>query len=117
MGDIYSSAQEVLIWLGYGGKSETPKDQPQIYRWTGEDTDMQIVDAYFDQIRPQSDEDNDTEDILGAFVYLRLREKGKHIDELPFFDVNEKRLQPRQTWPAVICALYTLRSNPWWRRI
>jgi hypothetical protein len=117
MGDIYSSAQEVLIWLGYGGKSEAPKDQPQIYRWTGEDTDMQIVDAYFDQIRPQSNEDNDTEDIVGAFVYLRLRAKGKHIDELPFFDVNEKRLQPRQTWPAVIRALDTLRSNPWWRRI
>jgi hypothetical protein len=117
MSDIYSSAREVLIWLGYGGESEAPHDQSWIYSWTGDDTDMGIVDAYFDQIRPHSDEDNDAEDILGAFVYLRLRAMGKHVDELPFFDVNKEKLQPRQTRPAVIRVLDTLRSNPSWRRI
>jgi hypothetical protein len=117
MGDIYSSAQEVLIWLGDGGEPESLHDQPRIYRWTGDDTDMEIVDAYFDQTRPQSDDENDSEEILGAFFYLKLRAMGDHLDEIPFFEADDKKLQPRQTWPAVIRALDTLISNPWWTRI
>jgi hypothetical protein len=117
MGDIYSLAQEVFIWLGYGGESEAPKDQPRMYRLTGDDTDVEIVDAYFNQTRPQDDDDNDAEDILGDFVYLKLRAMGEHIDEIPFFEANDKKLQPRQTWPAVARALDTLSSNPWWTRI
>ncbi|KAF1847680.1 uncharacterized protein K460DRAFT_426459 [Cucurbitaria berberidis CBS 394.84] len=117
MGDIYSSAEEVLIWLGYGGESQAPSEQPRIYQWTGDDTDVELVNAYFEWYQNQREEKNYGEDILGAFVFIRLRAGDKHLNEMPFFDVEGKRLQARKPWPAVVRALETLNSVPWWTRV
>jgi hypothetical protein len=48
MGNIYSFSEEVIIWLGYGGESQAPEEQPDTYQCAGDDTDMELVDAYFE---------------------------------------------------------------------
>jgi hypothetical protein len=118
MGDIYSSAEEVLIWLGYGGELRAPKEQPSTYRWAGDDTDMELVDAYFEKsLAPKNEGDEGNEDILGAFVFLKLRAMGKHLNELTFFDVDGNKLHARTNWLATVRAMDTLGSNSWWTRI
>ncbi|EUC49159.1 hypothetical protein COCMIDRAFT_85426 [Bipolaris oryzae ATCC 44560] len=120
MREIYSSADEVFIWLGYGRDSHSPSEQPKIIRWTGDDRDLEIVDTYFKQgtLKNGSKEDgNEIEDVVGLFVYMKLRAMDKHVHEIPFFDVQGGKLQAGKTWLAIIQAMHTLSSHPWWTRI
>ncbi|KAJ5062687.1 heterokaryon incompatibility protein-domain-containing protein, partial [Bipolaris maydis] len=120
MREIYSSADEVFIWLGYGRNLHSPSEQPDIVRWTGEDEDLEIVDSYFKQGTLQNspnEEGNETEDVVGLFVYMKLRAMNKHVHEIPFFDVKGGKLQAGQSWLAIIQAMHTLSSHPWWTRI
>jgi hypothetical protein len=110
---IYTSASEVLIWLGYDPHDLIPIVQPKLFRFTGDDSDTGIVDAYFDneehthiangkdiyfvnQDDTRFTTEHDTrytdeyemshgdnmENILGAFVYFRLRASNRHVDEI-----------------------------------
>ncbi|CAN9099956.1 unnamed protein product [Alternaria alternata] len=120
MGEIYNSAQEVFIWLGYGRESQAPLQRPNVVHFAGDDSDMEIVDAYFEgaqSMNQENDEDTETGDVLGLFVYLGLRAMDKHLHELPFFTLEGNRLRAKQTWAAVIQAAKTLRLNHWWTRI
>lgn len=120
MREIYSSANEVFIWLGYGRDSRSPSEQPEIVRWTGDDRDLEIVDSYFKQGVLQNgsnEKDKETEDVVGLFVYMKLRAMDKHVHEIPFFDVQGGKLQTGKTWLAIIQAMHTLSSHPWWTRI
>ncbi|CAI9637141.1 unnamed protein product [Alternaria burnsii] len=120
MGEIYSSAEEVFIWLGYAREPQAPLQRPNVVHFTGDDSDMEIVDAYFERTQSVSqynDEDTETEDVLGLFVYLVIRAMDKHLYEIPFFTLRENRLRAKQAWAAVIRAAKTLQFNPWWTRI
>jgi hypothetical protein len=119
MREIYSSAEEVFIWLGYGRDPHPPLKQPDIVRWTGNETDLAIVDSYFERMaqRSSTEDNSTTEDVVGLFVFMKLRTMDKHVHEIPFFDVQGDELQAGQTWLAIIQAMQTLSSHPWWTRI
>ncbi|USP81699.1 hypothetical protein yc1106_08973 [Curvularia clavata] len=120
MGEIYSSAQEVLIWLGYGRDLQAPMDQPDIVEWTGNDTDLVLIDSYFKRKTLQdgsNKKDCEAEDVVGLFVFMKLRAMDKHVHEIPFFDVHGDKLQAKKTWLSIIRAMHTLSSHPWWTRI
>jgi hypothetical protein len=145
---IYTSASEVLLWLGYNADHQVPIAQPNSFRFTGDDSDMEIVDAYFankehactangedvyfaNQDDPYSDAENNTHytneheathgdnmaNILGAFVYFRLRASDKHVDQIRFFKRNGLELQVHKSWAGVVHVLDSLRKCPWWIRI
>ena len=125
MGEIYSRAEEVMIWLGYSVRLGVPKEQPHAFQWKGDDTDMELVNAYFERNQTgemeeeeeEEDEEEETEDILGLFVFLKLRAMGKHLHEIPFFSVDNGKLHARKIWLPTIRAMDTLGSNPWWTRM
>jgi hypothetical protein len=117
MREIYSSAQEVFIWLGYGREQQAPVARPEIIYWFKDGTDMEVLESYFEQDDLEYQPDEETEDALGLFVYLGTRAMDIHLSEVPFFDVKERKLIPKQKWPAVVRAGKTLLSNPWWTRI
>ena len=117
MGEIYSSAQEVFIWLGYGRESQAPVARPDIIHWFKDGTDMKVLESYFEKDDLEHQPDEETEDALGLFVYLGTRAMDIHLSEVPFFDVKERKLIPKHKWPAVVRAGNTLLSNPWWTRI
>jgi hypothetical protein len=120
MGEIYASAEEVFIWLGYGRELQAPVAQPKIIHWIGDDMDMEVTDSYFKRdhsLVRENGEGKETEDVLGLFVYLGFRAMDRHLYEIPFFDVEEDILYTKQNWSAVIRAAETLLSNPWWTRI
>jgi hypothetical protein len=148
MRKIYTSATEVLIWLGYGADCQVPIVQPKIYRFTGEASDINIVDAYFaneegayttnredvyfaNKDDPLFTVENDicytnegvandrdsAEDILGAFVYFKLRASNKHANEIGFLKTNGTELQVHRSWSGVVHAVNTLKKCPWWTRI
>jgi len=121
MGEIYSRAEEVMIWLGYSVRLGVPKEQPHTVQWKGDDTDMELVNAYFERSQTvemeEEEEEEETEDILGLFVFLKLRAMGKHLHEIPFFSVDNGKLHARKIWLPTIRAMDTLGSNPWWTRM
>jgi len=120
MGEIYSFAEEVLIWLGYGNDKQALAGLPDIIDWTGDERDDEIVDAYFKRSKYQEagiEHQNKAEDVLGLFVYLRIRAMDKHLADTPFFTVDNDRLCPQEGWQAVIRAMNTFSANPWWSRI
>jgi hypothetical protein len=117
MGDIYSSAEEVLVWLGYGEKAQVPRQQPKVYHWTGTAADMSLVNAYFEEVKLLEEENIGTEDILGTFVLLSLLAANRHLHEMDFFEIETGRLQALKTWQSVIHALKNLCSVLWWTRI
>ncbi|KAB2111674.1 hypothetical protein AG0111_0g1732 [Alternaria gaisen] len=120
MGEIYSSAQEVFIWLGYGRESQAPLQRPNIVPFAGDDSDMEIVDAYFKvahSLDQENNEGKETEDVLGLFVYLAIRAMDWHIYQIPFFTLDKDQLHTKQAWAAVVRAAKTLESNLWWTRI
>ncbi|PZC99521.1 HET domain containing protein [Pyrenophora tritici-repentis] len=120
MGEIYSRAEEVVICLGYSGQWGALKEQLQTYQWTENNTDMELVNAYFEESHSteteEDEEDEDTEDVLGLFVYLKLRSIGKHLHEILFFSVDKGKLNARNNWQSTLRAMSTLASNPWWTR-
>jgi len=120
MGEIYSSAVEVLIWLGYGRDTQAPLEQPDIVQWTGDERDDEIIEAYFKRSENRDEErleQEKTGDVLGMFVFIRICAMDKHWSEIPFFTVENGTLCPKTIWPAVLLAIATLQSNTWWRRI
>jgi hypothetical protein len=145
---IYTSANEVLIWLGYDADHQVPIIQPNLFRFTGDASDMEIVDAYFaneehaytakreeiyfaNRDDPWFDAENNMHytneheanhadimaNILGAFVYFRLRASGKHFDQIRFFKRHGLELQVNKSWAGVVHAIDLLRKCPWWTRI
>ncbi|KAI4686034.1 uncharacterized protein J4E88_003871 [Alternaria novae-zelandiae] len=115
MGEIYSSAEEVFIWLGYGNDKQAPTEVPNTIDWTGDERDDEIVDAYFKRSKYQEagrEHKNKAEDVLGLFVYLRIRAMDKHLADTPFFTVDNDRLCPQEGWQAVIRAMNTFSANP-----
>ncbi|KAF2820746.1 HET-domain-containing protein [Ophiobolus disseminans] len=117
MGDIYSSAEEVLIWLGYGGDVQPPRQVPDLYYWTGDNADDELVNTYIERSQSQRSENDVAEDILGAFVFLKLRASNMHLGDMPFFEVDGMMLRARKPWQAVFRALKSLSSLPWWNRL
>ncbi|CAE6995143.1 hypothetical protein P3342_000058 [Pyrenophora teres f. teres] len=121
MGEIYSRAEEVVIWLGYSSQLSAPKEQLHTHKWTGDDTGMELVNAYFEKIHSTGmeggEEEEETENILGLFVFLKLRSMGKHLHEIPFFSVDKGKLNARRNWLSTLRAMHTLASNPWWTRM
>lgn len=116
MGAIYTAADEVSVWLGYGGDSSAPRVKPKVYQWTGNETDMEIVKAYFHE-HDQEQEGDYTDNVLGVFVYIKLRASNWHLAKMPFFKRDGVKLQAQTIWPGVVQALETLSSVPWWTRI
>jgi hypothetical protein len=55
--------------------------------------------------------------ILGAFVYFRLRASGKHVDQIRFCKRHGLELQVHKSWGGVVHAIDLLRKCPWWTRI
>jgi hypothetical protein len=120
MGEIYHSAVEVFIWLGYGRSPRAPSNRPDTIDWTGDERDDETVEAYFKQHEVRDGEkveQREEEDILGFFVYIRLCGSDKHVGEIPFFTVEDGKLRCKENWPEVIRAMKTWIANPWWYRI
>jgi hypothetical protein len=115
MRDIYDSAEEVVIWLGYSEGLRAPQLKPKTYQWTEGDTDQAIVDEYFRE-SDNEEENDELNDTVGAFVYISLCASNKHLSEMPFFTQDDEK-QARQCWPQALHALKMLISAPWWKRI
>ncbi|KAI4924338.1 uncharacterized protein J4E92_007419, partial [Alternaria infectoria] len=95
MGEIYSLAEETFIWLGYGCSARAPFKRPVTVDWTGDERDVEFVDAYFKQskfLHGGREEQKEAEDVLGFFVYIRICGMDKHVGEIPFFTVENGRL-------------------------
>ncbi|KAF2027164.1 hypothetical protein EK21DRAFT_102715 [Setomelanomma holmii] len=91
MVNIYNSAEEC----------QTPKEQSDIYQWAGDDSDMELMDAYFErQLSLDRTVNDHGEDILGALVFLRPRADSHHLKDMSFFDADGDKLRPRDSWPA-----------------
>ncbi|EAT80405.1 hypothetical protein HBH56_145730 [Parastagonospora nodorum] len=116
MKDIYTSAEEVLIWLGYGGYRRAPETKPRMYHFAGDEMDMTIVDEYF-QNNDTREESDDERSSIGAFVYLYLSAVNLHMHEMPFFTVDGGEVQVQQNWVQAMQALDMISGVPWWTRI
>jgi hypothetical protein len=134
--------------LEYDPHDLIPIVQPKLFRFTGDDSDTGIVDAYFDNeehahiangkdnyLVNQDDTwfttEHDTrytdeyemshgdnmENILGAFVYFRLRASNRHVDEIRSFKRLGHALQVQRSWAGFVHAIGVLKKCPWWTRI
>lgn len=116
MKDIYSSAEEVLIWLGYCGDRRVPGTKPSMYQFAGDEMDTAIVNEYFQKNNDGIGEDDDM-DALGAFVFLYLNAINLHVHEMPFFKRSGDELQVQHNWVRAMQALDMLSGVTWWTRV
>ncbi|KAG9189006.1 hypothetical protein G6011_05874 [Alternaria panax] len=81
---------------------------------------MEMADAQFERAQSldeHNEENGEKEDVLGLIVYLGIRAMDKYVYEIPFFDVEEKKLHSKHTWPLVLRAARTALFNSWSSRI
>ena len=131
MGKIYSSADEVIMWLGEprldqyrsykvditaqdveGAGLEGAAEQ-EIVEWGHPDEDMAILEAFF-----TNEEKFKEWPIVGAFCILRLFVANSHLHTLPFFRPGfDITIYPSELWQKSARALDDILSCAYWKRV
>ncbi|KAF2744694.1 hypothetical protein M011DRAFT_506136 [Sporormia fimetaria CBS 119925] len=123
MRDIYSGAEEVIVWLGYRWDVRAPSEQPKIYDFDGDHrgvTQESEATENNEGVEAMKGEKlYDDEDVVPGFAFFVMGALNMHAYDMPIFkaDGDEVMAVHSATMKKIMFSLSSFCNATWWTRL